>query len=119
MEEVNFALIADQLLAILGPIVATLVSTLMGTEAFKWVTDKLKINISARTVTWIVWGVVALIVWLVLDLFPLWFVVVLGVLAAGGYSWWIKPVLTKMGIAKERDKVPPIGGGGGGVILKP
>lgn len=102
MEEINFALIAEQLYAILGPIVATIVSTLMGTEAFKWIVKKSGMNITSETVTWFVWGVIALIVWLVLDLFPLWFIIILGLLTAGGYSWWLKPLLVKLGIKSKK-----------------
>lgn len=119
MEEINFALIADQLLSILAPIIGTIVTTIMGTEAFKWITVKTGLNISSRQVTWIVWGLVAVIVWLVLQWFPWWFIIILGLLAAGGYSWWIKPILQKIGIARRDDeRQPPIGGGGGGPVIK-
>lgn len=120
MEEVNFDLILSQLYEVLGPIVATVVSTLMGTEVFKWIVEKTGLNISSRTVTWFVWGVVALIVWLVLEVLPLWLTLVLGLLAIGLYAGVLKPVFTRIGIARNRGggKVTPIGGGGGGPILK-
>lgn len=107
----------EYLISLLVPIVATFVSTLMGTEAFKWVVDKTGLNISARKVTWAVWAVVALIIWAILDLMPFWLVLVVGVLAMGTYAGVLKPVF---GLIRNRDgKVPPIGGGGGGPIIKP
>ena len=120
MDEISFSLILEQLQAILGPIVATIVCTIMGTEIFKRIVAKTNLNISSRTVTWIVWGVVGLVVWLILQWFPLWFIVVLGLVAIGIYSGMLKPVLTRLGLSSSKDgKVPPIGGGGGGPIIKP
>lgn len=115
-------MIANELLQILGPIIATIVSTIMGTEAFKWVVDKTKLDLNSRTVTWIVWGAAALIVWLILEWFPFWFILVLGVLAAGGYSWWLKPIINAVfkrdASARKRNvrNDPPVGGVGGGPV---
>lgn len=100
----------NELILMITPIVATIVSTIMGTELFK----KLFPNATSRTVTYIVWGLVAVVVWLILDLFPWWLTAALLLVSSGLYSSILKVPIGWAKNAISSDRNPPIGGGGGG-----
>lgn len=98
----------EYLISLLAPIVATIAGTITGTELFKRIWP----DVPARAVTYAVWVLAIGIVYIILNLLPLWLVIALLLISSGLYSQVLKPPIQWLsGNSKGRT---PIGGGGGG-----
>ena len=98
----------EYLISLLAPIVATIAGTITGTELFKRIWP----DVPARVVTYAVWVLAIGIVYIILNLLPLWLVIALLLISSGLYSQVLKPPIQwLLGSNKGRT---PIGGGGGG-----
>lgn len=99
----------EYLISLLAPIVATIAGTITGTELFKRIWP----DVPARVVTYAVWVLAIGIVYIILNLLPLWLVIALLLISSGLYSQVLKPPIQWiLGSREERNR--PIGGGGGG-----
>jgi fucose permease len=95
--------IGIELFALIWPIIGTFVSTIMGTAVFK----RFFPDVNARVVTWVVIGILVVVVGLVLSWLPSWLVFAIGIFSAGFYSQVIKLP------ESLSDQSKKIGGGGG------
>lgn len=105
----------EALLILIAQGIGVIVSTIMSTEIFKRLftrSDGTPI-ISARAVTFVVWVVIGLIVYFVLNWFPGPVTILLVVAASGLYSWGIEPMIKS---SRRREPPAPIGGGGSGPL---
>lgn len=96
-----------EIIVFLAPYVGVIVSTIMGTEAFKLLFPKA----NSRIITAVVWGLVIVAVWFLYRWFPFLTTVLLVLAASGAYSMFLEPIVKSFG-SSERNR--PIGGGGGG-----